>query len=157
MSPPSDAGAPDRVRENTVRHTALFVGMLAVSLLGHGQRSGLEAAPARVLYLTQSAAFPHPVLPHSEEVLTRLAAESDQFDLTVLHDASVLTGSALKQYDAVVFFTTGELPMNTGQRAALLSYVRAGGGFVGVHSATDTFYEWPGYLALVGGYFDGHP
>ena len=157
MSPSSDAGAPDRVRENTVRHTALFVGMLAVSLLGHGQRSGLEAAPARVLYLTQSAAFPHPVLPHSEEVLTRLAAESDQFDLTVLHDASVLTGSALKQYDAVVFFTTGELPMNTGQRAALLSYVRAGGGFVGVHSATDTFYEWPGYLALVGGYFDGHP
>ena len=63
-----------------MRQTTLFVGVLAVSLLGHGQRSGLEAAPARVLYLTQSAAFPHPVLPHSEAVLTRLAAESDQFD-----------------------------------------------------------------------------
>ncbi len=157
MSPLPEADAPNRARENTVRQTTLFIGMLALSLLGHGQRSGVEAAPARVLYLTQSAAFPHPVLPHSEEVLTRLAAESDEFDVTVSHDASVLTANTLRQYDVVVFFTTGELPMNAGQRAALLSYVRAGGGFVGVHSATDTFYEWPGYRDLIGGYFDGHP
>ena len=117
----------------------------------------VEAAPAKVLYLTQSAAFPHPVLPHSEAVFSRLAAESDQFDLTVSRDASTLTADTLSQYDAVVFFTTGELPMDAAQKAALLAYVRGGGGFVGVHSATDTFYEWPGYLALIGGYFDGHP
>ena len=117
----------------------------------------VEAAPAKVLYLTQSAAFPHPVLPHSEAVFSRLAAESDQFDLTVSRDASTLTADTLSQYDVVVFFTTGELPMDAAQKAALLAYVRGGGGFVGVHSAADTFYEWPGYLALIGGYFDGHP
>jgi type 1 glutamine amidotransferase len=140
-----------------VRQTTLFVGLLALSLLVQGHRSIAEATQIRVLYLTHSAAFPHPVLPHSEAVLTRLAAKLHRFDLTVSRDASVLTSDVLSQYAAVVFFTTGELPMNTGQRAALLSYVRAGGGFVGVHSATDTFYEWPEYRDLIGGYFDGHP
>ncbi len=135
----------------------MFIGLLALSVLAHGHRSPAGAATLRVLYLTQSAAFAHPVLPHSEAVLTRLAAESPEFELTVSRDASLLTARTLSRYAAVVFFTTGELPMNTGQRAALLSYVRAGGGFVGIHSATDTFYEWPPYRDLIGGYFDGHP
>jgi len=56
-----------------------------------------------------------------------------------------------------MFFTTGELPMNDSQRQALLDFVRGGGGFLGVHSATDTFYQWPEYGKLIGGYFDQHP
>jgi len=47
--------------------------------------------------------------------------------------------------------------MIADQKAALLDFVRSGKGFVGIHSATDTFYEWPDYGALVGAYFDGHP
>ena len=47
--------------------------------------------------------------------------------------------------------------MDDARKAALLAWVRVGGAFVGVHSATDTFYEWPDYLALIGRYFDGHP
>ena len=47
--------------------------------------------------------------------------------------------------------------MSANQKAALIAFVRDGGAFVGVHSATDTFYDWPGYLDLIGGYFDGHP
>ncbi len=73
------------------------------------------------------------------------------------HDASTLTADTLARYAAVVFYTTGELPMGDEGEAALLAYVRGGGGFVGVHSATDTFYDWPDYLVLIGGYFDGHP
>ena len=89
--------------------------------------------------------------------MTRIGDESGRFDVTVSHDASTLTVESLSRYDAVIFYTTGELPMNDTLKAALLAYVRAGGGFVGVHSATDTFSEWPGYLDLIGGYFDGHP
>ena len=140
------------VRQNTLR---LVIGMSVLGLAAGP--SGAQATPSKVLYLTQSAAFPHPVLSHSEEVLGRLANDSKAFDLTVSRDASTLTANTLRQYDAVVFFTTGELPMNIGQRGALLSYVRAGGAFVGVHSATDTFYDWAGYRDLIGGYFDGHP
>jgi type 1 glutamine amidotransferase len=56
-----------------------------------------------------------------------------------------------------MFYTTGELPMSGDQKTALLNFVRSGRGFLGVHSATDTFYTWPDYLDLVGGYFNGHP
>lgn len=47
--------------------------------------------------------------------------------------------------------------MSSAQKMALLNFVRSGGGFLGVHSATDTFYTWPDYLDLIGGYFNGHP
>jgi uncharacterized protein len=47
--------------------------------------------------------------------------------------------------------------MSAAQKIALLDFVRTGRGFIGVHSATDTFYTWPDYLDLIGGYFNGHP
>ena len=47
--------------------------------------------------------------------------------------------------------------MSDAQKTALLNFVRSGRGFLGVHSATDTFYTWPDYLDLIGGYFNGHP
>ena len=47
--------------------------------------------------------------------------------------------------------------MSAEQKAALIDFVRSGHGFVGVHSATDTFYDWPDYHTLIGGYFAGHP
>ena len=94
------------VRQNTLR---LVIGMSVLGLAAGP--SGAQATPSKVLYLTQSAAFPHPVLSHSEEVLGRLANDSKAFDLTVSRDASTLTANTLRQYDAVVFFTTGELPM----------------------------------------------
>ncbi|MEE2636201.1 MAG: ThuA domain-containing protein [Acidobacteriota bacterium] len=140
-----------------MRYIALGLGIFATLLITAGSSVAQEHDPADVLYLTQSAGFAHPVLAHSEAVLTRLASESDRFHLTVSHDASALSQESLRHYDAVVFFTTGELPMDAGQQQALLAYVRNGGAFVGVHSATDTFYEWPEYLGLIGGYFDGHP
>jgi type 1 glutamine amidotransferase len=64
----------------------------------------------------------------------------------------------LDYFDAVLFYTTGELKMDAQQKADLMSFVKKDGkGFIGVHSADDTFYEWPEYGELVGGYFDGHP
>ncbi|HVG17854.1 MAG TPA: ThuA domain-containing protein, partial [Blastocatellia bacterium] len=72
-------------------------------------------------------------------------------------DCSLLTRENLKQYAAVVFYTTGELPVSDEQKAALLDFVKSGKGFVGIHSATDTFYKWAEYGELIGGYFDQHP
>ena len=64
----------------------------------------------------------------------------------------------LDYFDAVVFYSTGELAMDDEQKAALLSFVHEDGkGFVGVHSAIDTFYKWPEYGEMVGAYFDNHP
>jgi hypothetical protein len=63
----------------------------------------------------------------------------------------------LKSYDAVVFYTTGELPIGDADKTNLLAWVKSGKGFAGIHSATDTFYQWPEYGEMIGGYFDNHP
>ena len=71
-----------------------------------------------------------------------------------------LEGNAknLDYFDAVIFYTTGELPLDDEQKAALLSFVREDGkGFIGVHSAADTSIQWPEYGEMIGGWFDQHP
>jgi type 1 glutamine amidotransferase len=111
----------------------------------------------RILYLTHAAGYRHEVIPFSQSVLERLGDNSGLFGVTTTEDFSEFTADNLRRYAAVMFFTTGELPMSEAQKAALLDFVRTGGGFLGLHSATDTFYRWPDYLNLIGGYFDQHP
>ena len=72
-------------------------------------------------------------------------------------DVAVFTTENLLRYGGIMFFTTGELPMSNAQRMAFTDFIQAGGGFLGVHSATDTFYAWPEYQKIIGGYFDQHP
>lgn len=111
----------------------------------------------RILYFTHSAGYRHDVIPLSRSILRQVGENLGAFDVTATEDVAEFTIENLGRYAAVVFFTTGELPMSEAQKAALLDFVRSGHGFLGVHSATDTFYAWPEYLKLIGGYFDGHP
>ena len=111
----------------------------------------------RILYFTHSAGYRHEVIPLSQAILKQVGDNSGMFEVTATEDISEFTIGNLRRYDAVMFYTTGELPMSEAQKAALLDFVRSGHGFVGIHSATDTFYSWPDYLKLIGGYFDGHP
>jgi uncharacterized protein len=115
-----------------------------------------QAQDARLLYFTRSAGYRHEVIPASQAVLNEIGA-CNAFTVTMSEDVEVFTPENLRGYRAVMFFTTGELPLSEAERAALLDFVRSGGGFVGVHSATDTFYEWPDYGKLIGGYFNEHP
>ncbi len=69
-----------------------------------------------------------------------------------------MTASSLVNYHVLFFaLTTGELPFTADQKAAILAFVSRGGGFLGVHSATDTLYDWPEYGSLIGAYFKEHP
>jgi uncharacterized protein len=113
--------------------------------------------PKRLLYVTHSAGFRHDVLPLSHQVVRELARESGRFHVTVAEDSRSLTEAGLREYDAVFFYTSGELPLGEAGKQALLAFVRSGKGFVGAHSATDTFYDWPEYGEMIGAYFDGHP
>ena len=119
--------------------------------------SGQPPAPSKVLYLTHSAGFEHPVLPHSEQVFKEIGARTGAYEATVTQDCSVISRTGLQPYKAIVFYTTGELPITDEQKAALLEFIKSGKGFVGIHSATDTFYKWAEFGELIGGYFDGHP
>jgi uncharacterized protein len=116
-----------------------------------------SGASKKILYLTHSAGFKHAVLPLSEQILPELGTKAGWFSVDVTQDCAKLNAADLRQYDAVVFYTTGELPIADQQKADLQAFVEDGKGFVGIHSATDTFYKWPWYGTMIGGYFDGHP
>lgn len=93
-----------------------------------------------------------------ETTFATLGKKSGLFDVVCSQDARAeLTGDNLKKFDAVWFYTTGELPISDGQKSDLLGFVRSGKGFGGSHSAADTFYKWREYGELVGAYFAGHP
>lgn len=111
----------------------------------------------RLLYLTLSAGFHHAVVPFSTQIVTQIGEKSGAFETTIASDVALFTAENLKHYDAVMFYTTGELPMTDEQKQAFIDFIRSGHGFVGVHSATDTFYKWPEYGHMIGGYFNDHP
>lgn len=115
------------------------------------------SSPCRVLYLTYTAGFRHDCIPVSKEILQAAAARSGLLEIIPSEDLSLISADALRSFDAVFFYTSGELPITDQQKNDLLSFVRNGGGFGGVHSATDTLYSWPEYGDLIGAYFDGHP
>ena len=82
---------------------------------------------------------------------------ANNFTVTATEDATAFTTANLAQYEAVVFLnTTGDV-LNATQQTAFESYIRGGGGYVGVHAAADTEYDWPFYGNLVGAYFASHP
>ncbi|HEX2443310.1 MAG TPA: ThuA domain-containing protein [Vicinamibacterales bacterium] len=140
---------------NRIFINRMVIAIVAVLAAGVAGSSALQ--PPRVLYLTHSAGFKHDVLPVSEEILRDVGRRTGAFDATVTQDCSLISEKSLKNYSAVVFYTTGELPLDASQKKAFVEFVRGGGGLVGIHSATDTFYKWPEYLEMIGGYFDGHP
>jgi uncharacterized protein (TIGR03437 family) len=116
------------------------------------------AAPRRILYVTATYGFRHSdSIDASVTLFQQLALQAGAFEVDHTEDVSLLTAANLRNYDAVYFFTSGELPLSDQQKADLLDFVRQGKGFGGSHSATDCNYTWSDYGDLIGGYFDGHP
>jgi type 1 glutamine amidotransferase len=108
--------------------------------------------------LTATRGFRHDSIPVARDVMGALAMSSGTFTVTATEDLSAFTGATLAGYDVIFFaLTTGELEFDLSQKAAIVSFVSGGKGFLGVHSATDTLYEWPDYGRLVGAYFKEHP
>jgi type 1 glutamine amidotransferase len=117
-----------------------------------------QAAPHRILYCTATYGFRHGSIETSIQVMQELAQQSGGvFEVDNTEDVSLINAENLRNYDAVYFFTSGELPLSDQQKADLLDFIRQGKGFGGSHSATDTLYTWPEYGDLIGGIFDGHP
>ena len=114
--------------------------------------------PIRVLMLTATAGFRHDSIPVARDIMAGLAAAGGGFTVTATEDLSSLTSSSLSSYDVVFFaLTSGELAFTAEQKAAIVGFVSGGKGYLGVHSASDTLYEWPDYGRLVGAYFKEHP
>lgn len=123
-----------------------------------GAVGAATASPPRVLMLTATRGFRHDSIPVARDVMATLAASSGAFTVTMTEDLTSITATTLANYDVIFFaLTTGELEFDPSQKAAIVSFVSGGKGFLGVHSATDTLYEWADYGRLVGAYFKEHP
>ena len=114
------------------------------------------ASGSRVLVFTRTTGYRHPSIPAGVAAVTALG-DRHRFAVEHTEDPSAFTDQNLARFAAVVFFSTTGDVLDAAQQAAFERYVRAGGGFAGVHSATDTEYEWPWYGQLVGAYFKSHP
>jgi type 1 glutamine amidotransferase len=115
--------------------------------------SVVQICPYKLLIFSKTAAFRHASIKDGKLALQKLAvAHNVAIDFT--EDSTAFTDTNLKQYNAVVFLlTTGEI-LDGSQQAAFERYIHAGGGYLGIHSATDTEYNWSWYGKLVGAYFD---
>ena len=112
----------------------------------------------RVIVLTATRGFRHDSIPVARDALTAMAASTGEFAITTTEDVSAITAATLAGYDVLGFvLTTGELPFDPAQKAAIVNFVSSGKGFIGIHSAADTLYDWPDYGRLVGAYFKEHP
>ena len=132
----------------------LLSGLVALlPQVGHAQ----PARKGTLLYMTLSSGFHHESVELSKQIVKEIGEESGAFDVTVTEDVGAFTKENLKNYDAVMFYTTGELPMTEEEKSAFADFIRSGHGFVGVHSATDTFYTWATYGDIIGGWFNNHP
>jgi type 1 glutamine amidotransferase len=118
----------------------------------------------RILFITQSKGFMHgsvrrpapDKLAPAETSVTELAASSGLFDVECTQDASVLTPEKMQSLDAVMFYTTGDLPIKD-QFPQFEAWLQSGKAMIGTHRATDTLGGFKGYYSLINGTFDGHP
>jgi type 1 glutamine amidotransferase len=118
-----------------------------------------------ILVIGEEKGYRHESVSHAMATIERLGTETGLWDSTIRTDAEALTKKKLEynaknltNFDAVVFFTGGNLEMDAQQKSDFLSFIHEDGkGFLGIHSAAITFVDWPEYGEMIGGYYDEHP
>lgn len=116
----------------------------------------LNKRPYRVLVFSKTKGFRHESIEIGKIALIQLGRQNG-FEADTTENQDFFTDHSLEKYKAIIFFnTTGDV-LNNDQQSALEGFIKKGGGFVGIHAAADTEYDWPWYGQLVGAYFKSHP
>ncbi|MEU3328648.1 ThuA domain-containing protein [Streptomyces albus] len=144
----------------TVVAAALLAGAAALpsqaAQPGPESRPGPGAETTKVLVFSKTAGFRHDSIPDGIAAVRELGAEHG-FTVDATEDARAFTPRRLARYDAVVFLSTTGDVLGKQQQKAFEKYIGDGGGYVGVHAAADTEYDWKWYGGLAGAYFASHP
>lgn len=134
----------------------LLAATTTAALLPTTTASGAAGDDYDVLVFSKTAGFRHGSIPDGIAAVRRLGAEHG-FSVTVTEDATRFNDADLERYEVVLWLSTTGDVLDAEQQNAFERYIQAGGGYVGVHAASDTEYGWPWYGGLVGAYFNGHP
>lgn len=134
---------------------SLLLLALLISLGTWSCKNKRSGSP-KVLVFSKTAGFYHESIPNGIAAIQKLGSENG-FEVDTTTQSEKFTEENLAQYSAVIFLSTTGDVLNNYQEADFERYIQAGGGYMGIHAAADTEYEWGWYGRLVGGYFTDHP
>jgi uncharacterized protein len=118
--------------------------------------ASIFAQQFKVLLFTKTDGFHHESINEGVAAIKQLAVRNT-FSVDWQEDAKLINDKNLEKYQAVIFLNTTGNILNEEQQAAFEKFIRAGKGFVGIHSASDTEYDWAWYTKMVGNTFKIHP
>jgi PKD repeat protein/glucose/arabinose dehydrogenase/type 1 glutamine amidotransferase len=150
------------IRRRLAAASRRILSVVAVVLTGLSVVTAVAtAAPEddpsfRALVFSKTAGFRHDAIPEGIAAIQKLGQEHN-FTVDTTEDAAAFSDANLTRYQVVIFLSTTGDVLDDTQQAAFERYVRAGGGYTGVHAASDTEYGWAWYGSLVGAYFKQHP
>jgi type 1 glutamine amidotransferase len=148
---PSTTSAPDPTTSTVMATSPPITSQRAPSTT-----SDALTAPQGVLVFSRTEGFRHVSIEAGIEAIGGLG-EAGGYQITATEDPAIFTDSGLEPFAVVIFLnTTGDV-LDDLQQRAMEEFVGSGRGFVGIHSAADTEYDWEWYGGLVGAYFDRHP
>jgi len=135
----------------------LLIGVIALFAMASAGTAVAEDKLSVLVY-SHTAGFTHGAAIEAAEEVFEAMGEKEGWKMTLTKDPEAFTEENLAKYDVVVFNNTTQnvLPEDS-QREAFKSHIRGGGGFVGIHAASDTLYDWEWYGKLIGAYFQRHP
>lgn len=141
---------------NLLKSEVLRKGFLMFSLILFTSISSFAQGQFRALVFSKTQGFRHQSIPNAVKALKDMARDR-VFSVYATEDAAVFTDESLAKYDLIILAsTTGDI-LNDEQKAAFVRFVQSGKGVVGIHSATDTEYNWEWYTKMIGGQFRHHP
>ena len=147
----------------TFRHALMWTLVALIAACGGAELPGgspdddeIRTGPFRLLLFTRTEGFRHASIPAGIAAVEQMG-ESNNFAVDATEDSTRFNADDLAAYELVMFLNTTLDVLNAEQQEAFESYIRGGGGFVGVHSAADTEHDWPFYGELVGAHFLTHP
>ncbi|MDX2303787.1 MAG: ThuA domain-containing protein [Microscillaceae bacterium] len=139
-----------------MKRILIILGIVAVTSFALYRFVFAKKRFVSVLVFSKTEQFRHASIAAGKKALVQLGKEYN-FRVDTTEDANFFKEKNLAKYNVVVFLnTTGDV-LNEAQQLEMNRFIQAGGGFVGIHAAADTEYEWPWYGKLVGAYFNGHP
>ena len=139
-----------------MKKSYFFPILSLLAILSLASCSNKRSDAPRVLVFSKTAAFHHSSIPVGVKALQSLGIKNG-FGVDTTTSANYFQEDSLKKYAAIIFLnTTGDL-LSGNEEIALERYIQSGGGYVGIHAASDAEYDWTWYGNMVGAYFDSHP
>lgn len=135
---------------------SMFFSFFFFACSSHVTKDSANNRKKQVLVFTKTNGYRHESIPDGIEALKKLGSENN-FEINASEDSLIFTRQNLKKYDAIIFLNTTGTILGKDQKSAFEKYIQKGGGFVGVHAATDCEYGWPWYVKMVGANFKSHP